>query len=202
MPRLKLMLKDVFIPSLLTSVCVKNFVIRLMATMAFLMVLSGNTLGSPIGPVIKTFLKNSPKPVSNLRIIAPEIVSASIKALASDDVITTTSSGLQYKVLTAGSGIVPGRNSTVEIHYVGRLFDGTEFDNTIKRGMPLQVGVTRVIAGLTEALQLMPEGSKWELHIPPHLAYGSNGLGQIGPSAILIFEVELLKYNVWMTRVR
>jgi len=110
--------------------------------------------------------------------------------------ITTTASGLQYRVLTAGSGPKPTAESTVEVHYAGRLLDGTEFDSSIKRGVPAQFGVTQVIAGWTEGLQLMGEGSKWELYIPADLAYGPGGTGPIGPSATLIFEVELLQANV------
>jgi len=114
---------------------------------------------------------------------------------AKDDVVTTAS-GLQYKVITAGEGPVPTADSVVEVHYSGRLLDGTEFDSSIKRGVPAQFGVTQVIAGWTEALQLMPEGSKWELYIPDALAYGPGGTGPIGPNQTLIFEVELLQANV------
>ncbi len=110
--------------------------------------------------------------------------------------ITTTASGLQYRVLTAGLGPKPTVESTVEVHYAGRLLDGTEFDSSIKRGVPAQFGVTQVIAGWTEGLQLMSEGSKWELYIPADLAYGPGGTGPIGPNATLIFEVELLQTNV------
>ena len=110
--------------------------------------------------------------------------------------VTTTASGLQYRVLTAGTGPTPTAESTVEVHYAGRLLDGTEFDSSIKRGVPTQFGVTQVIAGWTEGLQLMTEGSKWELYIPADLAYGPGGTGPIGPNATLIFEVELLQANV------
>ena len=79
---------------------------------------------------------------------------------------------------------------------MGRLLDNTEFDSSIKRGVPVQFGVTQVIPGWTEALQLMPEGSKWELYIPADLGYGAGGQGPIGPNATLIFEVELLQANV------
>ena len=110
--------------------------------------------------------------------------------------VTTTASGLQYRVLTAGTGSTPTAESTVEVHYAGRLLDGTEFDSSIKRGVPTQFGVTQVIAGWTEGLQLMTEGSKWEFYIPADLAYGPGGTGPIGPNATLIFEVELLQANV------
>lgn len=110
--------------------------------------------------------------------------------------VITTESGLQYRVLTEGTGPQPSAESTVEVHYAGRLLDGTEFDSSVKRGVPTQFGVTQVIAGWTEALQLMPEGSKWELYIPADLAYGPGGSGPIGPNSLLIFEVELLQANV------
>jgi len=113
---------------------------------------------------------------------------------AKQDVVTTES-GLQYKVITEGTGSKPTAESTVEVHYAGRLLDGTEFDSSIKRGVPVKFGVTQVIAGWTEALQLMSEGSKWELYIHADLAYGAGGQGPIGPNAVLIFEVELLKAN-------
>ena len=107
--------------------------------------------------------------------------------------IQVTASGLQYKVLTEGKGPKPDSASTVSVHYVGTLVDGTEFDNSVKRGQPVEFPVTNVIKGWTEALELMPVGSKWKLFIPPQLGYGEHGAGrQIGPNAALIFEVELL----------
>jgi FKBP-type peptidyl-prolyl cis-trans isomerase FklB len=107
--------------------------------------------------------------------------------------IQVTASGLQYKVLTEGKGPKPDSTSTVSVHYVGTLVDGTEFDNSIKRGQPVEFPVTNVIKGWTEALMLMPVGSKWKLFIPPQLGYGEQGAGrQIGPNSALIFEVELL----------
>lgn len=110
--------------------------------------------------------------------------------------VVTTDSGLQYKVLTEGKGPKPTSSSTVSVHYRGTLLDGTEFDSSYTRGEPVSFGVTQVIAGWTEALQLMPEGSKWELYIPSDLAYGAGGAsGAIGPNATLIFEVELLQAN-------
>lgn len=107
--------------------------------------------------------------------------------------VTTTDSGLQYEVLESGEGPVPGPEDDVEVHYSGTLLDGTVFDSSYERGEPVTFGVDQVIAGWTEALQRMPVGSKWKLFIPPALAYGSGGAGQvIGPNAALIFEVELL----------
>jgi FKBP-type peptidyl-prolyl cis-trans isomerase FklB len=108
--------------------------------------------------------------------------------------VITLDSGLQYKVLTKGSGASPAVTDTVRVHYRGSLINGQEFDSTFKRGEPIEFPVNRVIAGWTEALQLMKEGSKWQLFIPADLAYGERGSGQIiGPNAMLIFEVELLE---------
>ncbi len=107
--------------------------------------------------------------------------------------VTVLESGLQYEVLVAGKGKVPTAESTVKVHYAGTLLDGTEFDSSYKRGEPTTFGVTQVIKGWTEALQLMPVGSKWKLYIPYNLAYGERGAGQdIPPYSTLIFEVELL----------
>ncbi len=107
--------------------------------------------------------------------------------------IVTLESGLQYKVLKEGTGPFPKATDKVKTHYVGTLIDGTEFDSSIKRGEPIIFSVTGVIPGWTEALQLMKVGSKWNLFIPPELAYGENGAGNlIGPNAALIFEVELI----------
>ena len=107
--------------------------------------------------------------------------------------VTVTESGLQYEILEAGEGPKPGAEDTVEVHYRGTLVDGTEFDSSYARGQTVTFGVGQVIAGWTEALQLMPQGSKWKLAIPSDLAYGAGGAGQlIGPNAALIFEVELV----------
>lgn len=112
---------------------------------------------------------------------------------AAKEGVTVTESGLQYEILEAGEGALPGPDDTVEVHYRGTLIDGTEFDSSYGRGEPVTFGVGQVIAGWTEALQLMPVGSKWQLTIPPELAYGAGGAGQvIGPNAALVFEVELL----------
>lgn len=100
--------------------------------------------------------------------------------------------GLQYQVITTGSGQVPTPADTVTVHYQGTLLDGTEFDSSYKRGQPAQFPVTGVIRGWTEALQLMPVGSKWKLFIPSELAYGEQGNRNIPPNSTLIFEVELI----------
>lgn len=109
--------------------------------------------------------------------------------------VRTTPSGLQYEVLTEGDGPRPEANDQVEVHYTGKLIDGTVFDSSVDRGMPATFGVTQVIPGWVEAVQLMKAGSKWRLFIPSNLAYGPNGApgSPIGPNATLIFDVELLK---------
>ena len=102
-------------------------------------------------------------------------------------------SGLQYKVLKTGDGKKPTAADTVECHYRGTLINGTEFDSSYRRGQAASFSVAGVISGWTEALKLMPVGSKWQLFIPPQLAYGAQGAGRdIGPDTTLIFEVELL----------
>ena len=106
--------------------------------------------------------------------------------------VTTTASGLQYKVLTAGSGESPKASDEVTVNYRGTLLDGTEFDSSYKRGQPATFGVSRVIPGWTEALQLMKPGAKYQLFIPPQLAYDLRSRPPIPPGSMLIFEVELL----------
>ena len=109
------------------------------------------------------------------------------------DGVVTLPSGLQYKILTAGAGPKPTASDSVVCNYRGTLINGTEFDSSYKRGQPATFPVGGVIKGWTEALQLMPVGSKWQLFVPPDLAYGDRGAGaEIGPGATLIFEVELL----------
>ncbi|MEZ5105774.1 MAG: FKBP-type peptidyl-prolyl cis-trans isomerase [Draconibacterium sp.] len=108
--------------------------------------------------------------------------------------ITTTESGLQYEVLTEGTGPKPTAEDRVRVHYHGTLIDGTVFDSSVERGEPAVFGVGQVIPGWTEALQLMPVGSKWKIYLPAGIAYGERGAGQdIGPNSALIFEVELLE---------
>lgn len=108
--------------------------------------------------------------------------------------VKTTASGLQYEVIEEGSGAQPDAGDQVTVHYTGRLIDGTVFDSSVERGEPATFGVTQVIPGWVEALQLMKEGAKWRLFIPSALAYGPNGAGGvIGPNATLIFDVELIK---------
>ena len=121
---------------------------------------------------------------------------AFLEANKKRDSVVTLPSGLQYKILVKGTGKTPSVDDTVTTHYKGMLIDGTEFDNSYKRGEPATFPVKGVIPGWTEALQLMPVGSKWELFIPSELAYGERGAGQvIGPNSTLIFEVELLSIS-------
>jgi FKBP-type peptidyl-prolyl cis-trans isomerase len=106
--------------------------------------------------------------------------------------VVTTASGLQYKVLSEGTGESPKATDQVTVHYKGTLLDGTEFDSSYKRGQPATFGVGQVIKGWTEALQLMKPGAKWQLFIPPDLAYGEQGRPGIPPNSLLQFEVELI----------
>jgi FKBP-type peptidyl-prolyl cis-trans isomerase FklB len=106
--------------------------------------------------------------------------------------VVTLESGLQYKILKAGEGRKPTIDDSVVCHYRGTLINGTEFDSSYKRNQPATFPVKGVIKGWTEALQLMPTGSKWQLFIPSTLAYGERGAGNVGPNATLIFEVELI----------
>lgn len=108
--------------------------------------------------------------------------------------VVTLDSGLQYKVVTEGSGRKPLADDVVQVHYSGTLIDGTPFDSSYDRGEPAEFPVSHVIAGWTEALQLMSEGSKWQLVIPANLAYGDQAMGGvIAPNSVLVFDVELLK---------
>ncbi len=108
--------------------------------------------------------------------------------------VTTTQSGLQYEILKAGEGPKPTVNDRVKVHYHGTLTDGFVFDSSVERGEPIDLSVSGVIAGWTEALQLMPVGSKWKIFLPYQLAYGDRGAGpSIGPKSALVFEVELLE---------
>lgn len=108
--------------------------------------------------------------------------------------VNVTPSGLQYEVITLGTGPKPTAESTVKVHYAGTLVDGTEFDSSVKRGAPAEFPVSGVIPGWTEALQLMPVGSKFRIVLPENIAYGANGAGEmIKPFSALVFEVELLE---------
>jgi FKBP-type peptidyl-prolyl cis-trans isomerase len=124
---------------------------------------------------------------------AKEKGEAFLQENAKKEGVKTTASGLQYEVLTEGTGKKPGPTDTVRVHYRGTLLDGTEFDSSYKRGDPISFRLNQVIPGWTEGLQLMSEGSTYRLFIPSNLAYGPRGAGGvIGPDETLIFEVELL----------
>lgn len=123
-----------------------------------------------------------------------EAGNAFLESNKSKEGVTTTESGLQYEVITEGTGEKPTPADQVRVHYHGTLMDGTVFDSSVERGEPATFGVSQVISGWTEALQLMPVGSKWKLTIPSDLAYGERGAGaNIGPNSVLVFEVELLE---------
>ena len=107
--------------------------------------------------------------------------------------VQVTASGLQYKIIKQGTGAKPTANQKVKVHYKGTLLDGTEFDSSYKRNEPTTFAADQVIKGWTEALTMMPVGSKWELYIPQELAYGSRNMGKIKPFSALIFEVELIE---------
>jgi FKBP-type peptidyl-prolyl cis-trans isomerase FklB len=117
---------------------------------------------------------------------------AFLEANGKKEGVKTLSSGLQYKVLAEGSGKTPKATDEVTVNYRGTLIDGTEFDSSYGRGKPLTVKVNGVIRGWSEALQLMKQGSKWQLFIPPDLAYGERGMGRIPSNSTLIFDVELI----------
>ncbi|MBO6558599.1 MAG: FKBP-type peptidyl-prolyl cis-trans isomerase [Pseudomonadales bacterium] len=105
---------------------------------------------------------------------------------------TTTSSGLQYEILASGEGATPGPTDTVTAHYHGTFEDGRVFDSSVERGEPIDLPVNGVIQGWVEALQMMKEGDKWRLRVPPALGYGARGVGPIPGNTTLIFEVELI----------
>jgi len=110
--------------------------------------------------------------------------------------VVTLPSGLQYEIIKQGDGPKPLATNTVTCHYHGTTIKGEIFDSSVRRGQPASFPLNAVIKGWTEALQLMPVGSKWKLYIPPHLAYGNRGVSrEIGPNSTLIFEVELLSFR-------
>ncbi|AJQ92271.1 FKBP-type peptidyl-prolyl cis-trans isomerase [Gynuella sunshinyii] len=126
--------------------------------------------------------------------VAAEAGEAFLAENAKREEVTVTASGLQYEILSAGDGERPAASSTVRCHYHGTLIDGSVFDSSYQRGQPADFPVGGVIAGWTEALQMMPTGSKWRLYIPHQLGYGAQGAGgAIGPYQALVFDVELLE---------
>jgi FKBP-type peptidyl-prolyl cis-trans isomerase len=151
------------------------FSVAACATLAVTLTLSAGCNGEPVNPIEraeKFLMENKTK-----------------------EGVKTLPSGLQYKVIKDGTGKTPKASDTVVTHYRGTLIDGTEFDSSYKRGEPAEFPVGGVIKGWTEALQLMKEGAKWILYVPPKLAYGERGTpgGPIGPNETLIFEIELIK---------
>lgn len=123
-----------------------------------------------------------------------------LKENAQKEGVTGTASGLQYQVLTEGTGPKPTPTDTVTVHYTGTLIDGTEFDSSIKRGEPAKFPLNRVIAAWTEGVQLMSVGAKYQFFCPSNLAYGERGQGtSIGPNAVLIFDIELLGFEASKT---
>ena len=116
-----------------------------------------------------------------------------LKENSSREGVIVLDSGLQYRIVTPGTGDSPTATDTVVVHYRGRLLDGSEFDSSYSRGQPAELGVGQVIPGWQQALQLMPVGSKWEVWIPASLAYGSQGAGSIGPNETLHFDIELIE---------
>ena len=110
--------------------------------------------------------------------------------------VVSLPSGLQYEVITMGAGEKPKAHNTVTCHYHGTVISGEVFDSSVQRGQPASFPLNAVISGWTEALQLMPTGSKWRLFLPPHLAYGNRQVSRvIGPNSTLIFEVELISFR-------
>lgn len=118
-----------------------------------------------------------------------------LAANAKKDGVTVTASGLQYRVLTAGSGDAPAATDTVRVHYEGRLISGDVFDSSYQRGEPVSFPLNGVIPGWSEGVQLMTPGAKYEFTIPSALAYGPSGTGPIPPNSVLVFDVELLEIN-------
>ncbi len=124
---------------------------------------------------------------------ALEEANAFLEKNAQKEAVETTESGLQYEIIEKGEGPGPNADSTVVVHYEGRLVDGTVFDSSRERGQPAEFGLSQVIPGWTEGLQLMKEGGKARLYIPPDLAYGPGGTRGIPPNSVLVFDVELLE---------
>lgn len=159
-------------------------------------VLKGNALNIDVNQAnqnITSYLKAESEKAGK---IAMEKEKEFLAGNAKREGVRTTASGLQYEVVESGTGATPKSSDKVTVHYTGTLVDGTEFDSSVRRGQPATFPVNGVIAGWTEALQLMKEGDKWRLYIPFALGYGERGAGEsIPPFSTLIFDVELIKVN-------
>ena len=154
------------------------------------MTISMDSVQKVVGKQMDYYHKvNMEKKYGANRIAGEEFLKKNAKA----DSVQTTASGLQYKILTKGTGEIPQATDKVKVHYEGHLIDGTEFDSSYKRGKPTTFPANQVIKGWTEALTMMPVGSKWMLYIPQELAYGDREQGKITPFSTLIFTVELLE---------
>jgi FKBP-type peptidyl-prolyl cis-trans isomerase FklB len=141
-----------------------------------------------MGIADKLFQKKNEQSAENLK-AGSEFLDANGKKPG----VVTLSSGLQYEIITEGTGTKPSASSNVTCHYHGTLIDGTVFDSSVQRGQPATFPLNKVIKGWTEGLQLMATGSKWRFFIPPHLGYGDRQVSaQIGPNSTLVFEVELI----------
>jgi FKBP-type peptidyl-prolyl cis-trans isomerase FklB len=144
-----------------------------------------------MGIADKLFNQKNEKAAANLK-AGQEFLEANLNKPG----VVALASGLQYEVLTEGTGTKPLATNKVTCHYHGTLIDGTVFDSSVNRGQPATFPLNAVIKGWTEGLQLMPAGSKWRFFIPPHLGYGDRQVsGQIGPNSTLIFDVELLSFT-------
>lgn len=140
--------------------------------------------------IIKSYLQNMAQQQARENLLEGELF---LSRNAQRPEVHTTASGLQYEVIKEGDGPQPGPGDRVKVHYTGKLIDGKVFDSSIERDKPATFGVTQVIKGWTEALQMMKVGSVWMLYIPSNLAYGPNGRPGIPPNAVLVFEVRLLE---------
>lgn len=159
--------------------------------------LEGNTPAVPVD-VVHRALRDVHERADGVRLERQKALAAEGQTFLDENQkkegVSTTESGLQFRVLTQGEGPIPSRKDHVRVHYTGKLIDGTVFDSSVARGEPAEFPVNGVIAGWIEALTLMPVGSKWELAIPYNLAYGERGAGaSIPPFSTLVFEVELLE---------
>jgi FKBP-type peptidyl-prolyl cis-trans isomerase FklB len=142
-------------------------------------------------PILQSYVQEAQGKIAGAKLAEGE---AFLAENAKREGIQVTESGLQYEILKTGNGPIPTREDRVMVHYHGTLTDGTVFDSSVDRGQPSTFGVTEVISGWTEALQLMPVGSKWKVYLPSNLAYGPSGRGQIiEPNSVLVFELELLE---------